>query len=151
MNRDLIDFDIKEQNRLVLAIAVVATAISVFALPQHSKDIFSFAKGIVVVPAIFAFIYIVMTGSYLKYDNPKYLGDLPVSKKLRQFFYDWSIDMFWSCFFIFLTYTFGTIFGWDGRGDDSKFWLGLLVSMLVLLPVLFFSLRSWNKEHASKN
>ena len=144
-------FDVAEQNRLVFAIAIVASVISLYALPMYSRDIWSAARGFMIVPGIFAFVYLVMTGAYLKYSNPRFVGELPIPQKMRQFFFDWSIDLFWMGFSLTLIFICAALLGWDGKNmNGAQYWTGFGLAILVLIPIIFLSFRSYHKEQKSQ-
>src|SRR3990167_4272043 len=94
----------KEDQRLLVSITIVATAISAIAVLPGG--LWNFLKFTLSFSATYAFFYLLMTASHLKYSD-KYRGtiwEFEFPKRFRKSAYDNSIDIFGVNAFIFLAF-----------------------------------------------
>ncbi len=139
--------DLKEQQRIIIATTVVALTAALFAIPAISTDLWSFTRGFTLFPGILAFLFIITTGSHLKYSDAGVVGSFNVPHGIRRFLYNWMIDMFWTGGFVSVTFFMGAALGWDGKQmSGSKFWTGLIIGTVIMSFFAFGSLLLWNKE-----
>lgn len=142
--------DTKEQQRVVVAIAILATVVALYTLPIASKDIWSLSRGLTLLPGVFAFGFILMTGSHLKYKNPGTIGDLNIAHSVRKFFYNWMIDGFSSSLLISIMFFAAAGLGWDGTDIKGySLWVGFGIGAFIFLSLSLLSIIAWNKEQRS--
>lgn len=141
-----LDFDIKEQNRLVISIAILATAVSLLVMEKPNSEIVGFARGLLIMPGIGSFLYLIMTGSYLKYDRHGEIGEFITPVKFRKGIFDWTINIFW-----ILTYQFILFSVWNTASSNNipkpwDFIVGLSLSVVIASIFLVIGLIYYNKE-----
>ena len=135
-----------EQQRLFIALGIVATVVAAFTIPLTGNAIWTFARGAGSIPAAFAFLYIILTGSHLRYTNNGTLGDFEVPQKYRHFCYDISIDSFWTVSYIAIFVSVFTIVnGGNNNPLQPSFILGIITSCMVTFGIFGLSLRPRKK------
>lgn len=140
--------DLKEQQRIIIATAIIALTAALFALPATGADLWSLTRGFTLLPGVLAFLFIVTTGSHLKYSEAGIIGSFNATHSIRKFLYNWMIDMFWIGAFLSVTFYTGAVLGWDGKQmNGSKFWLGLIVGSVIMTLITLGSLFLWFKEN----
>ena len=139
--------DTKEQQRLVVATAIIGTVVALYAFPVTSTDLWSGTRGFMLFPGIFAFLFLIMTGAHLKYKSPGTIGDLNVAHSVRKIFYNWMIDLFWAGFFVTTVFFIAVIAGWDGKHLTDSYWLGLGLGGIICFTILIIGLVFWLKEN----
>ncbi len=141
------DPDTKEQQRLVVATAIIGTVVALYALPVTSTDLWSVTRGFMLGPGVFAFLFLVMTGAHLKYKSPGTIGSLDVAHSVRRFFYNWMIDLFWAGFFVTIVFFAAAAAGWDGKHMTGAYWLGVIFGGAACSAILILGLIFWLKEN----
>lgn len=141
------DPDTKEQQRLVVAAAIIGTVVALYALPVTSTDLWSVTRGFMLGPGVFAFLFLIMAGAHLKYKSPGTIGDLDVAHSVRKFFYNWMIDLFWAGFFVTVVFLAAAAAGWDGKHVTTSYLLGLIFGGLACFAILILGLIFWLKEN----
>lgn len=81
-----------EQTRMFICLGIVATAISFISI--FTSDFWVIVRWILGVAGLLSFLYIISLGSQLKFNNKSVVGQLEISKKLHNFFYNFSINVF---------------------------------------------------------
>lgn len=139
--------DIKEQQRLVIAVAIVGTVVALYALPVTSTDLWSLTRGFMLFPGVFAFLFLLTTGAYLKYKEPGRIGEVDIAHSVRKLTYNWMIDLFWTGFFVSVVFFVATIFGWNGKDVSGAYWLGLGLGGAICFAIALIGLFLWLKEN----
>lgn len=88
--------DDADQQRLVITLGIIAAAIGVYAIPEHKPAGWLIIQVAITVQATLAFLYIIFTAASLKYKGTGSLFDINPPSKVRYWFYDQSIEMFWA-------------------------------------------------------
>lgn len=133
--------DTNEQQRVVIATAIIGTVIALYALPVTGTDLWSYTRGFMVFPAIFAFLFLISTGSHLKYKNAGQIGEIDIAHSLRKFFYNWMIDMFGTGLVVSIMLFTAVGFGWDGRQmGGGRFWSGVSLGFVIAFLLMIVSL-----------
>lgn len=146
-----IDFDIKEQTRLIILIAILATAVSLYVSKGSMGVAINFLSGLIVLPATGAFLYLIMTGSYLKYHEPKNVGELYIPNIFRMNVYDFTINIFWIDTYVFICYLVWHNVGSIGLTEPWDFIVGVSASTVVVAIYMLAGLKYYRKEANVKN
>lgn len=136
-----------EQLRLLIAVAVIATTMGVFTLDVEDYGFALVLQGFIAIPSLFLGLYVLFTAAHLKYEEPAEIGVLSIPEKIRRSCYDTGINLFWVMFLIFVIVFIAGLFGW--RGDMTNllsFWPSFIVSFVVLLLLMLWSIFAANKE-----
>lgn len=148
---DNIEYDIKEQSRLVLSIAIIATSVSLLSLNSPQSDMIKLASGLFIMPGLGSFMYLIMTGSYLKYSHKGEIGDFVVPRRFREAIFDWTINIFWIVFYLLVIFSIIKIMIDIKVPAPLNFYIGLLLSFLFGLALLIFGLMYYKKESQNKS
>ena len=89
----------KDQQRLVISLGIVATAVGVYTIPSGDNVVWVLLRTAITIQAVLAFLYILYLASSLKHNGSGSLFDITMPKKLGMFFYDQSIEMLWATLF----------------------------------------------------
>jgi hypothetical protein len=124
-----------EQTRLILAAALVATAIAaVQILPDFKNDAVEvFLKGVLVISAFSGFMFILLTAAMLKYSKADEVGSWPFTEKFRTKCYDYCIDSYGIQSGSIIMFGFAYVLGWTFEKDvwDWRVGGGVLVTTLL--------------------
>lgn len=137
--------DIADQQRIVIALGIVATDVAILAL-SGSREVTSSIVGVFFfVPAVFSFLFILLIGSHLKFKRPGDIGELAIPHGLRQWSYDTALNAYWWALILAVITFVAYLFGWDGESSTFlSYWPTYFVSasiLLVFVLVMFGSSR----------
>lgn len=145
------DNDSNELLRLTVSIAIIAATVGIFSIDDQKYIFVLVLQGATVLPSLFFGLYLVFTGTHLKYKNKGQMGDLLVPEKLRMSCYDIGVNLFWYMFVILVLVFFASIFGWGGDSADLfTFWPSFVVSFLFLLVIAVVPIFQSDEEYVSK-
>lgn len=123
----------EDQQRLVIAIGIVAAAIAIFAMSDVHKSASGIIGGFILFPAILSFMFIILTAAHLKFNGVDEVGVLDIPTKLHHLSYDWAINGFWTSTIAIVVAIVAILFGWDGRlGTAFTYWPSLFISVTFL-------------------
>lgn len=133
-----------EEQRITIAFGIIATTIALLAFID--SGFWSFYKGLFSISGISAFIYILLTGTKLKYRDEKSFGFMEVPGRIREMFYDLSIDIYGSNLILVFAYT--AYYFLSGRKSSSLdnigfkyYFIGAGIALLLLIIFIFIEKR----------
>jgi len=138
-----------EEQRITIAFGIIATTIALLAFID--SGFWSFFKGLFSISGISAFIYILLTGTILKYKDEKSFGFMEVPSRIREMFYDLSIDIYGSNLILVLTYiAYYFISGRNSSSPDNigikYYFVGAGIALLLLVLFIFVEKRQNRRE-----
>lgn len=143
--------DIADQQRIVIALGVVATEIAVLALADSHRLVSGIIGGLFFLPAVFSFLFIILTGAHLKFSHAGDIGELAVPHKLRHWSYDMSISAYWGALLVSMIAFGAFLFGWNGKSNTLfSYWPSFFVSTGFLSVLVLIASIVSNKESKQK-
>ena len=150
--------NIADQQRIVIALGIVATEIAIQALSSSHATISSIIGGLFLLPAVFSFFFIVFTGANLKFRRAGDIGEVAIPDKLRQWCYDLSLDAYWWALILVVLVFVALLFGWNGSPSTFlSYWpsyfisVGILGTIVVITEIISGkTLKVKSKKLASK-
>ena len=144
--------NIADQQRIVIALGVVATDIAILAISGEYKLVSSVIGGLFFVPALFSFLFIILTAAHLKYRSVGDIGQLTISHGLRRWSYDISINAYWWALILVTLIFVALVFGWDGQSKTFlAYWPTFFISGGFLALIVLITSGLFRKKSKAKS
>lgn len=127
-----------EQTRLILAAALVATAVAAIQiLPSFPDGLFEvLVKCIFAISAISGFLFIILTAATLKSSKVDEVGGWPFTEKFRMRCYDYCINSYGIQIGSVIVLSCAYLFGWTFKSGVLDWRVGVGVLLVLLFSAL---------------
>lgn len=137
----------KEQQRLIISIAIIATALGLYSIGPPAHAMVEMLKAFISIPSLLLGFYILFSAVHLKYKSAAEMGSLDIPEKLRRGSYDTGINMFWIMILIVTALVSASFGGWNGDMlTFLQFWPSMIISFIVLAILVVISAVAIDRE-----
>lgn len=139
----------EESLRVVITLGILATVLSaIVVLPNGATVII---KSTLSISGIFCFLFILATGSSLKFRDNNKIADITLTNKFRGICYDMAIDTYGYNFVNIFAYLSAYLLGLRDYSEwDNKIWAGYAISGVLFLIICIVGIIAKNREFNKK-
>lgn len=136
MRRRSRNMDIREESerqRFVLSAGLFAGSIALFTYIPSTLNFLLYLKFGLGGIFLFSFAFLFISAAHLKYHEPGKAPEVFLPHKLREFCYDWSINLFGLSLPIVIAYAVAYSIGWRG---EHEHWGAVVIILCILVALL---------------